>query len=327
MPKESPTKSSLCAGPKTTTRALPSAPQPWGPPLSPSPWLVQNCWGGGDSSTTQPSQCCAFGWRQRGPRGELLWMMSHPQSQVRSRGCSEDKGLGVVVTPLGAARGGLGSWKHCWEAALWFHMGFWVGGARPRCSAGGWDEALLCPLLHPKAQLCHPVGSGTLGGMSPCHEPHYSRDTQNGSRWLHRREVAQGTLHPQAAPRMSPGRAVAPGPHGTAICHLLGATKPPKDTTKASYGARFPVPTHIPAPLWSRTLQKRPSLEQNPTEAAPPPPRPPSSQHCYIWEISHFKAVILVRTSAPPIPSPPSLPRLLVSMQGSLGYFYCLKKK
>lgn len=86
-------ESSLCAGPKTTTRALPSAPSP-GDPHCPHPRGWCGTAGAGGTAARHL------------PRGAVLWMASegslrraavddpHPQSQARSRGCSEYMGQG-----------------------------------------------------------------------------------------------------------------------------------------------------------------------------------------------------------------------------------------
>lgn len=55
--------------------------------------------------------------------------------------------------------------------------------------------------------------------------------------------------------------------------------------------------------------------------------RPSRVTNFIFWEILHFKAVVLVWMSAGTALPVPSLPRLLVSMQGSVGYFYYYFKK
>lgn len=187
--------------------------------------------------------------------------------------------------------------------------------------------------LSPRRQH-HPPSPATIEGGKPkkgsCGRPRGPAPAE---------DCAQAPWRPQTAPQ-PPGCPFPPArlhrhheAHPSAISQMLQSHR------RTRHGTRVPWPH-----TRSNTI-----LEQNPTEAPAAParaspaataPSAPASlrpRGCtaaavlpaslIFWEILHFKAVVLVWTSASAAPPVPSLPRLLVSIQGSVGYFIIIKKK
>lgn len=245
-----------------------------------------------------------------------------------AEGCPASPGHGALVSA------GMSGWEHEERAGETLSVWGLCTGATLTQEDSHVSPATSSSLVPHPAPRAPPVGTRTSGGLSPHHQ-HRAPATMAG------RKPKTGSCGQPPEPDLAEDRARPPCHPASLRCRTVTGVslRPTMSRTPQSH-QRTPLghSTEHPAPgspMPKHYLGPKPrgrahrSGHHGPLRAHIAPAtrlhhrcRPSCVTNFIFWEILHFKAVDLVWTSAGTAPPVPSLPRLLVSMQGSVGYFY-----